>query len=109
MCEHLNEKGTEGCCLSFCLAESFIDVGDIFQVGSHSRSQVLEFLSERNVLSAKDNIVGDDTQYNPVIAILLNQPSSVFHPHGHHRSAFFMLTKFYLKSIEFLVFSVLEF
>jgi hypothetical protein len=33
------KESTEGCCLSFCLAESIIDVGDIFQVGSHSRSK----------------------------------------------------------------------
>ena len=52
------KESTEGCCLSFCLAESIIDVGDIFQVSSHSRSQVLEFFSEGNVLSAKDNIGG---------------------------------------------------
>jgi hypothetical protein len=59
MCRQLNErKYQELLCLSFCLAELIIDVGDIFQVGSHSRSQVLEFLSERNILSAKDNIGG---------------------------------------------------
>ncbi len=52
------EESTKGCCLSLCLAESIIDVGDIFQVGSYSRSQVLEFLSEGNVLSAKDNVGG---------------------------------------------------
>jgi hypothetical protein len=52
------KESTKGCCLSLCLAELIFAVGDIFHIGSHLRSQVLEFLSEGNVLSAKDNISG---------------------------------------------------
>jgi hypothetical protein len=55
------EEGAEGCYLSFGLSQSVVNIGDVLEVGGDPGAQVLELVSEGDViliLITKDDISG---------------------------------------------------